>query len=238
MADTSVRTTAVASAVAALALLTTTPAIAGDHGQGGDRAARTTTYALPGSDVFPEGVDTFGQYFYVTSTTDGAVFRGRIGSGDVAEVYYFHLERHGDTGTPLVDADGTPTEYGRCVASFSGSAPPAPAKPSLTIKGGVKVEVSADGKRWHYTFQASALPPGTDRVLLNIAGKHQNAKGVPYVCTAANGWRALGDLRVELEWQKVVEVTAAAVDAAGTPLGGFASRLRVDGKSIKAPDAK
>ena len=87
MAHTSVRSTAVAGAVAALALLTTTPAVAADHGRGGDRAARTTTYALPGSDVFPEGVDTFGKYFYVTSTTDGAVFRGRIGSGDVAEVF-------------------------------------------------------------------------------------------------------------------------------------------------------
>lgn len=87
MAHASVRTTALAGAVAALALLTSTPAIAGDHGRDGDPAARTTTYALPGSDVFPEGVDTYGRYYYVTSTTDGTVFRGRIGSDDVAEVF-------------------------------------------------------------------------------------------------------------------------------------------------------
>jgi sugar lactone lactonase YvrE len=87
MSRTSVRAKAAACAVATLTLLSTTSAVAADHGQGGNRAARTTTYALPGSDVFPEGVDTFGQYFYVTSTTDGAVFRGRIGSDDVAKVF-------------------------------------------------------------------------------------------------------------------------------------------------------
>jgi hypothetical protein len=37
--------------------------------------------------VFPEGVDTFGRYFYVTSTTDGTVFRGVIGRDEVAEVF-------------------------------------------------------------------------------------------------------------------------------------------------------
>jgi sugar lactone lactonase YvrE len=87
MFRTSVRATAAACAVATLTLLSTTSAVGEDHGTGGDRAARTTSYALPGSDVFPEGVDSFGKYFYVTSTTDGAVFRGRIGSDDVAEVF-------------------------------------------------------------------------------------------------------------------------------------------------------
>lgn len=82
--------TRVVGAAAALALLVSSPALAGErghHGRGGDRAARTTTYALPGTDVFPEGVDTFGRYFYVTSTTNGDVFRGRIGSTAVAEVF-------------------------------------------------------------------------------------------------------------------------------------------------------
>src|SRR4051794_14456884 len=87
MSRTSVRARAAACAVATLTLLSTTSAVAQEHGTGGDGAARTTTYALRGSDVFPEGVDTFGGYFYVTSTTDGAVFRGRIGSDDVAEVF-------------------------------------------------------------------------------------------------------------------------------------------------------
>jgi sugar lactone lactonase YvrE len=84
---------ALVGAAATLALLTTGPALAadgddrGNRGKGGERAARTTTYALPGQDVFPEGVDTFGRYFYVTSTTDGTVFRGVIGRDEVAEVF-------------------------------------------------------------------------------------------------------------------------------------------------------
>lgn len=79
-------------AAAALALLAAGPAAAAGergagHDRGDDRAARTTTYALPGQDVFPEGVDTAGSYYYVTSTTDGTVFRGEVGSDDVAEVF-------------------------------------------------------------------------------------------------------------------------------------------------------
>jgi sugar lactone lactonase YvrE len=87
MSHLSARTTAVAGAIAALSLLTTAPALAAGHDRDGDPAARTTTYALPGTDVFPEGVDTSGRYYYVTSTTDGAVYRGVIGSRAPAEVF-------------------------------------------------------------------------------------------------------------------------------------------------------
>ena len=38
-----------------------------------------TRYVLPGQDVFPEGVTAVDGTFYVTSTTTGAVFRGRLG---------------------------------------------------------------------------------------------------------------------------------------------------------------
>ena len=38
--------------------------------------ARPTSYTLPGEDVFPEGITAFEDDFYVTSTTDGTVFRG------------------------------------------------------------------------------------------------------------------------------------------------------------------
>jgi len=37
-----------------------------------------TRYVLPGQDVFPEGVTAADGTFYVTSTTDGTVFRGRL----------------------------------------------------------------------------------------------------------------------------------------------------------------
>ena len=39
-----------------------------------------TRYVLPGQDVFPEGVTAVDGTFYVTSTTNGAVFRGRLGN--------------------------------------------------------------------------------------------------------------------------------------------------------------
>jgi Cu-Zn family superoxide dismutase len=45
-------------------------------------------YTLPGNAVFPEGVayDPVTGYFYVSSTSDGAIFRGNI-NGDSAEVW-------------------------------------------------------------------------------------------------------------------------------------------------------
>ena len=46
-------------------------------------APRPTTYVLPGDAVFPEGVTARGRTFYVTSTTDGTVFRGDVKSEDV-----------------------------------------------------------------------------------------------------------------------------------------------------------
>ncbi|MSX08641.1 MAG: superoxide dismutase, partial [Actinobacteria bacterium] len=37
-------------------------------------------YNLPGTGVFPEGITAADDTFYVTSTSDGAVFRGTVGS--------------------------------------------------------------------------------------------------------------------------------------------------------------
>jgi sugar lactone lactonase YvrE len=95
---------AAAGAVALVSLLSAGPAIAGDHGEGGDsRSKGTFTYTLPGSDVFPEGVDTYGKYFYVTSTADGAVFRGRIGDRDSAKVF-LPGGKHGRTVSVGIEA--------------------------------------------------------------------------------------------------------------------------------------
>ncbi len=41
-------------------------------------APRPDAYLLPGEDVFPEGITARGRTFYVTSTTDGTVFRGDV----------------------------------------------------------------------------------------------------------------------------------------------------------------
>ncbi|MDR6912694.1 Cu-Zn family superoxide dismutase [Rhodococcus fascians] len=41
-------------------------------------------YNLPGTGVFPEGITAADDTFYVTSTSDGAVFRGTVGSPDVS----------------------------------------------------------------------------------------------------------------------------------------------------------
>jgi sugar lactone lactonase YvrE len=47
---------------------------------GGDGPARTTSYALGPAQarIFPEGITTEGRYYYVSSTTDGAVLRGDL----------------------------------------------------------------------------------------------------------------------------------------------------------------
>ena len=37
-----------------------------------------SSYILPGQNVFPEGVAVDGERFYVSSTTDGTIFRGRL----------------------------------------------------------------------------------------------------------------------------------------------------------------
>lgn len=41
-------------------------------------AAVPRSYALPGDDVFPEGIATSGSTFYVSSTTDGTIYRGML----------------------------------------------------------------------------------------------------------------------------------------------------------------
>jgi len=45
---------------------------------GTSAAPLPTRYVLPGQDVFPEGVTAADGTFYVTSTTDGTIFRGRL----------------------------------------------------------------------------------------------------------------------------------------------------------------
>lgn len=51
----------------------------------GDSGGQQQRYALPGNDVYPEGIarPPDGKSFYVGSTTDGTVFRGDIESGNV-----------------------------------------------------------------------------------------------------------------------------------------------------------
>lgn len=41
-----------------------------------EAATRTTSYAIPGDAVYPEGIATAGNTFYVTATSDGTLFRG------------------------------------------------------------------------------------------------------------------------------------------------------------------
>jgi sugar lactone lactonase YvrE len=77
-----------AGAVALVSLLSAGPAVAGGHGgDDGHHSSRTFSYTLPGDEVYPEGVDTHGKYFYVTSTQNGDVFRGRIKDRRSAKVF-------------------------------------------------------------------------------------------------------------------------------------------------------
>jgi len=59
------------------------------RGRGAERTGqRSFTYAIPGDAVFPEGitVDKNAKRFYVTSTSDGTIFRGPV-KGSRAEVF-------------------------------------------------------------------------------------------------------------------------------------------------------
>jgi Cu-Zn family superoxide dismutase len=48
-------------------------------------AKKPKTYAIPGDDVYPEGVTTAGKSLYVGSTTDGTIYRGAIKGGALSE---------------------------------------------------------------------------------------------------------------------------------------------------------
>jgi len=93
-------------------------------------ALGTTTYVLPGEDVFPEGVTVEGRDFYVSSTTDGTVYRGRLGRRET-EVFLPGLENErtsaiglASTRTRLLVAGGATGQvfvYDRRSGDFLGS---------------------------------------------------------------------------------------------------------------------
>lgn len=63
-------------------------------------------YNLPGSAVFPEGITVADDTFYVTSTSDGAVFRGNVGSPEVEVFIPGGAEgRTGAAGIDVTDDD-------------------------------------------------------------------------------------------------------------------------------------
>ncbi|OZC89900.1 superoxide dismutase [Rhodococcus sp. 06-412-2C] len=69
-------------------------------------SSSATIYNLPGSGVFPEGITAAGDTFYVTSTSDGAVFRGTVGSPDVSVFLPGGADgRTGAAGIDVTDED-------------------------------------------------------------------------------------------------------------------------------------
>jgi hypothetical protein len=67
-------------ALAALAVLPAVAVFASGALPAAQASPRPSEYILPGATVFPEGV-TYQQgtgYFYVSSTTDGTIFRGNL----------------------------------------------------------------------------------------------------------------------------------------------------------------
>jgi len=68
-------------------LLISAPASSAPHGAPAEKP-RPTSYVLPGDAVFPEGI-AFQQstgYFFVSSTTDGTIFRGHV-KDEMTEVF-------------------------------------------------------------------------------------------------------------------------------------------------------
>mgnify|MGYP002778929246 CR=1 FL=1 len=68
-------------------------------------AQQPTSYELPGDQVFPEGVavDPSEQVFFVSSTTDGTIFRGEIGNPDTS--VFLPGGVHGRTTAVGLDVD-------------------------------------------------------------------------------------------------------------------------------------
>ncbi|MCX6492888.1 MAG: superoxide dismutase [Rhodococcus sp.] len=66
-------------------------------------------FNLPGTGVFPEGITAADDTFYVTSTSDGAVFRGTVGSPDVSVFLPGGADgRTGAAGIDVTDDDDRP----------------------------------------------------------------------------------------------------------------------------------
>jgi len=114
-------------------------------------SSTATIYNLPGSGVFPEGITAADDTFYVTSTSDGAVFRGTVGSPDVSVFLPGGADgRTGAAGMDVTDGDdlGDRANY-------------------LVIAGG------ASGKVWVYDTNSGDLVAtftnglGTDATFLN-----------------------------------------------------------------------
>ena len=83
------------------------PAVAATAAPGGDRGpARTSPYLLgsAASAIFPEGITVEGRFFYVSSTTDGAVLRGDLRRPDEAARVFLPGGEDGRTTARGLDA--------------------------------------------------------------------------------------------------------------------------------------
>lgn len=127
----------------------------GDHdrGGGGDRGARPSTYVIPGDRVFPEGIAMapHGRAFYVGSTTDGAIFRGDVRSGEMKPF-------------AAAGADGRTTAIGMKAAGHK----------RLVVAGGGTGKVFVLDRRDGSTIAVLDTAPGGAATFLNdvaLAGK-------------------------------------------------------------------
>ena len=97
-------------------------------------ATRTTTYAIPGDRVYPEGITAHKDVFYVSSTTDGTLYRGTTrsrtlrvfepaGTDGRTTAIGLEVTKHGDrlvvAGGPTGRAFVYDTRDGRLVATYT-----------------------------------------------------------------------------------------------------------------------
>lgn len=94
-------------------------------------ASNATVYTLPGTGVFPEGITADDDTFYVSSTSDGAIFRGTVGNTTVEP--FLPGGQDGRTGAAGLDVDGDDDEN------------------TLVVAGG------ATGTVWIYDAESGAL---------------------------------------------------------------------------------
>ncbi|KQU03808.1 superoxide dismutase [Rhodococcus sp. Leaf7] len=148
-------------------------------------ASAATVYTLPGTGVFPEGITADDDTFYVTSTSDGAVFRGTVGTPDVAP--FLPGGQDGRTGAAGLDVDDN----------------------RLIVAGG------ATGTVWIYDAQSGELRGkftnglGQDATFLNDVVIADNGDAYITDSRSPNLWRIPADVSGDGRLESFVDFTGS-----------------------------
>jgi sugar lactone lactonase YvrE len=183
--------------VAVLALVAVAASAIAGWGRAG--GSRPSVYTLPGDAVFPEGIalDRRGRSFFVSSTTDGTIFRGDVGKGAL---------------TPFAagGAGGRTTAVGLGVDG----------RGRLFVAGGATGRVFVLGTSDGRTLKVLDSRPGTDPTFVNDVAltpgfAYFTDSARPVILRAATSGDTIGDLEPWLDLAGTPFVYHSGVNANG-----------------------